>query len=576
MNKHDVAGILEEIGTLLELQGENPFRTKSYTNAARTIGNLDRDLAEVVKAGELGSIKGIGKTLVEKITTLVETGKLPFYEDLKAKTPPDLLRMLRIPGLGPKKVKTLYDELGIDTIDKLKAACENDEIAQRKGFGKKTQENILEGLEFLGQVGNRVRIDEAMAVAETILEGLRKCPQIQRMEVCGSLRRRRDTAKDIDILVSSDDPVPIMDAFVSLPCVINVTGHGETKSSVIVSLGEGTEKVIMNADLRIVEDKLFPFGLHYFTGSKDHNVAMRQRAIEQGLKLSEYGLVGEDKSIDAKDEADIFEALGLDYIPPELRENTGEIEAAEKKNLPKLLEYEDITGVFHNHTTYSDGKATLEEMALAAKKLGFKYLGIGDHSQSLTVANGLSPERVQKQQEEIDELNKKLSGITLFKGIECDILPDGSLDYDDDVLKTFDYVVASVHTHFNQTEEEMTKRIVRALENPYVTMLGHATGRLLLRRDGYKVNLETVLQTAAKHGKLIEINAQPARLDIDWVHCKRAKVLGVKLVINPDAHSPDELDLTRFGVFVARRGWLGKDDIFNTKSLAEIKKAWKK
>jgi DNA polymerase (family 10) len=572
MNKNDIAAILDEIGTLLEIQGQNSFRCNAYHNAARSLANLDRDLNEVIQAGELGSLPHIGETMREKITTLVQTGKLPYYEELKKKTPPGLLEMMRIPGLGPKKIKALYSDLGIDTIDKLKQACENGEVAELKGFGAKTQSKILEGIEFLGTVGNRVRLDQAMYLGQQVIDGLKKCPGIIRMEVCGSLRRRRETAKDIDILVSSDKPGPIMDAFVKLPVVVQVVARGETKSSIVVGDGAGSDRVVMNADLRVVADKNFPFAQHYFTGSKDHNIVMRQRAIDRGLKLNEYELAGDGKHITCKDEADLFRALGLDYIPPEIRENTGEIEAAAEHHLPKLIQVSDIQGVFHNHTTASDGKATLEEMAEAARKLGFHYLGIADHSQSLTIAGGLSPERVRQQHKEIDALNKSFHGFRVFKGIECDILADGSLDFDDDVLKTFDYVVASVHTHFNQTEEEMTARIVKALSNPYVTMLGHATGRLLLRRDGYKVNLEAVLQAAAKHGKMIEINAQPMRLDLDWVHCKRAKALGIPLVINPDAHSTHELALFAFGVYVAQRGWLEKKDVFNTRNLKEVTK----
>jgi DNA polymerase (family 10) len=330
----------------------------------------------------------------------------------------------------------------------------------------------------------------------------------------------------------------------------------------------------MNADLRVVTDKQFPFALHYFTGCKEHNVALRGLAQQRGLKLNEYELAGEKRSIPCLDEADLYKAMGMDYIPPELREHTGEIEAATRHELPELVEAEDIQGVFHCHTTYSDGGNTLEEMARAAKALGLKYLGIGDHSRSLTVANGLSPERVRQQQKEIDALNERLRGIKLFKGTECDILADGRLDFDDATLRSFDYVVASVHTHFNQPREEMTARVVRAVRHPAVTMLGHATGRLLLRRDGYAVDLEAVLQAAAECGTLIEINAHPQRLELDWVHCKRAKALGVKLVINPDAHSTGDLAYYRYGVDVARRGWLSKADVFNTRSAAEVAKAF--
>ncbi len=574
MEKAEVAAILEEIATLLELQGENPFRAGAYAKAGRAIAQIESNLADVVAAGKLDTIPGIGATLRDKITTLVTTGKLPFYDDLKAKVPPGMLQMLRLPGVGPKKVKLLHDELGIDSLDKLKAACDAGTVAKLKGFGAKTQTNILEGLAFLDQMGERVRIDQALDIAETLLARIKQLPGVQRVELCGSLRRRKETIKDIDLLVSAADAAPIMQAFVTMPEVQRVAGHGETKSSIVVAgFDQHNKKVILNADLRVVSDEQFPFALNYFTGSKEHNIRMRQQAIDLGLKLNEYELSSPDKKVRCKEEKDIYQALGLEYVPPELREDTGEIAAAETKSLPTLLEAEQIQGVFHNHTTWSDGSASLEEMALAAKKLGYKYLGIADHSQSLTVANGLTPARVKQQQDEMDALNAKLKGIHLFKGIECDILADGALDYEDNVLESFDYVVASVHSLFNQPIEEMTRRIIRALEHPRVTMLGHATGRLILRRDAYKVDLEAVLQAAARLGKMVEINANPHRLDLDWIHCKRAKALGVKLVINPDAHSPSDLAFTRFGVDVARRGWLEPGDVFNTQSLAQVRKA---
>jgi DNA polymerase (family 10) len=573
MDKHDVAAILDEIGTLLELQGENAFRCNAYHTAARVIANLTGNLKGMVDADQLRDIPGIGDTLREKITTLVNTEHLPFYDNLRQKTPPGLMQMLRLPGLGPKKIKALYDQLGIEDLDRLKTACEAGEVALLKGFGAKTQQKILEGIAFLGQVGNRVRLDQALAVADLLLAGLKGCKGIHRIEVCGSLRRRKETNADIDLLVSSDNPGPVMEAFVKLPAVMQVVAHGETKSSVVVADGTGAERVVLNADLRVVKDAQFPFALHYFTGSKDHNIAMRVRAQEYGLKLNEYELAGLKGSIPAKDEADIFRALDLDYIPPELREDTGELLAAAEHRLPDLLQEGDLKGTFHCHTTASDGKASLQEMAEAARMLGLKYLGIADHSQSLTIANGLTPWRVRQQQAEIDALNAKLKGIRLFKGTECDILPEGSLDFSDEVLKTFDYVVASVHSHFGLSEEEMTKRMVRAVSHPRVTMLGHATGRLLLRREGYKVDLEAVLKAAAAHGTMIEINAQPMRLDLDWVHCKRARELGIPLVINPDAHSTEEVALLPFGVHVARRGWLEKKDVFNTGTLAQVTKA---
>lgn len=573
LDKNEIAAILEEIGVLLELKGENRFRCLAYAKAARAISQLEESLADVIGEGRLRDIPNIGEVMADKITTLATTGQLPFYDDLKKGMSAGVIHLLRIPALGPKKVKTLYEELGIDSLDKLKAACEAGTIADLKGFGKKTQDKILEGLAFLDQQSDRVRIDQGIAVADAVLARLKALPGVKRIEVCGSVRRRKETVKDIDLLISSDDPEPIMQAFVSLPMVNKVLGQGPTKSSVIVQGYDANRRFFLQCDLRVVSDEQFPFALNYFTGSKEHNVALRQRAIQQDLKLNEYELAGPGKKVTARTENDIYEALGLQYVAPEMRESTGEIAAAEAKTLPTLVTYEDLHGVFHNHTNWSDGGATLEELALAAKAMGWQYLGIADHSKSLTIANGLTPERVRAQQKEMDELNARLKGIHLFKGIECDILGDGSLDYDDDVLATFDYVVASVHSLFNQTEAEMTARIVKAIRHPSVTMLGHATGRLILRRDGYKVTLDAVLKAAAETGTMIEINANPHRLDLDWLHCKRAKSLGVKIVINPDAHAPDELGLTRYGIDVARRGWLEKADVFNTLPLPQVKQA---
>jgi DNA polymerase (family 10) len=573
MDKEQVAAILAEIGTLLELQGENPFRCLAYHNASRAILQISGKLTDLVAAGKLQEIPGIGETLQEKIATLVTTGQLPFYDDLRAKIPSSLVQLLRLPGVGPKKVKALYDSLGIDDLEKLKAACDSGQVASLKGFGVKTQQKILEGIAFLGQTGQRFRLDQALAIAESLLSGLQECPHIIRMELCGSLRRRKETIQDIDILVSSNKPALVMDRFISLPGVNQIIGHGETKSSIIVDRGtHENRRLIMNADLRVVEDSQFPFALNYFTGSKEHNVTLRGRAQQYGLKLNEYELAAAKGPIHCQEEADIYRNLDLDYIPPELREQTGEIEAAALHQLPQLIQRGDLTGTFHCHTNWSDGRGTLEEMVEAAHQLGFEYLGIADHSQSLTVAQGLAPERVQQQQQEIDALNSRFQGIRIFKGTECDILPDGRLDFDDQLLASFDYVVASVHTHFNLSEEEMTKRMVKAISHARVTILGHATGRLLLRREGYKVDREAVLQAAAKHGTLIEINAHPQRLDIDWLWCKRAKQLGVKMVIDPDAHGPQEIAYVDFGIDVARRGWLERKDILNTLPVVAVAK----
>ncbi|VTR90753.1 histidinol phosphatase : DNA polymerase IV (Family X) OS=Singulisphaera acidiphila (strain ATCC BAA-1392 / DSM 18658 / VKM B-2454 / MOB10) GN=Sinac_2234 PE=4 SV=1: HHH_8: DNA_pol_B_thumb: PHP [Gemmata massiliana] len=572
MTKDDVADALDEIGTLLELKGENTFRTNAYHNAARLIQQLPGDLAQMVADGKLAEVRGIGEALALKITTLVTTGNLPYLEDLRASIPAGLVKMLRLPGLGPKKVKALHDLLNIDSIEKLKAACESGEVAKQKGFGAKTQTRILEGIAYIDQVGHRVRIDLALPLGQALLEQIRTFPGVIRAELCGSLRRRKETVADLDILVSSANAQPIMDAFVKIPEVIQVLGQGPTKSSVVAGLHVHGTKVTLQADLRVVEDTQYPFALHYFTGSKEHNIRMRQRAIDRGLSLNEYALANETRSVPCKDEADIFAALDLPYIQPELREDTGEIEAGELKKLPALVADSDIRGVFHNHTTYSDGTASLEEMALAAKKLGFEYFGVGDHSQSLTIARGLPSNVVRKQWAEIDRVNAKLDGVRILKGSEVDILEDGSLDYTDELLAGFEYVVASVHSHFGMTEAEMTARVCKALSHPAVTMLGHATGRLLLKREGYKINLDEVLKVAAKHGKMIEINAQPSRLDLDWKYVKQAKAMGIPIVINPDAHSTGELALYTFGVQVARRGWLTKDDVFNTRGLADVMK----
>ncbi|HEX4591216.1 MAG TPA: DNA polymerase/3'-5' exonuclease PolX, partial [Gemmataceae bacterium] len=529
----------------------------------------DGDLPALVAAGQLDSLRGIGETLREAIAALVTDGRLPLLDELRAKTPPGLMQMLRIPGLGPKKVKALHEH-GVSDLEALQKACENGTVAALKGFGAKTQEKILGGIAFLAQTGQRVRIDQATELAQSILAQLRKVPGVVRLEACGSLRRRRETVGDLDILCTSTDPAAAMKAFTTLPAVAQVLNQGETLSSVM--LGVGRRGAQVRGDLRVVTDEQFPYALHHFTGSQAHNVHLRSKWKEKGFKINEYGLTGPNGPVTCTTEADVFAALGLDYIPPELREDTGEIESAANHQLPRLVEVKDIRGIFHNHTTASDGGATLEEMVEAAQALGLQYLGIADHSQSLTVARGLTPDRVRQQHEAIDRLNDSLDGFRVFKGTECDILADGALDFDDRLLETFDYVVASVHSLFNQSREEMTARIVKAVRHPLVTMLGHATGRLLLQRDGYQVDLEAVLRAAAEAGTMVEINAQPKRLDIDWVHCKRAKALGVILVINPDAHSTDELELYTYGVDVARRGWLGPGDIFNSRTTAQVER----
>jgi len=576
MTKEDVAAALEEIGILLELKGEPSFRTLSYHSAARALLEYEGDFASLVAAGRVTEIHGIGEVMRNKIETLVKTGEIPQLTALRAEIPAGIIQMLRIPGLGPKKVKTLYDQLKIDSLDALRAACLDGRISQIKGFGGKTQEKILDGLRFLSEVGQRVRIDQGYPVGVILANRLSKVPGVTRAALCGSLRRRKDVTGNVNLLVGSSDPKSAVDAFVSLPEVMQLVERTDTIAAVLVGMAVEGQRVVVPADLRLVPDEVFPFALMHFTGSKEHNARLRERAAARGMTLSETGLTANGKALPCATEADIYAALELSFIPPELRENTGEIEAAERGELPRLIEPKDIRGVFHNHTTYSDGAATLEEMAIACKALGFEYFGVGDHSQSLRVARGLSIHAVQTQHREIDALNQRLSGIHIVKGIECDILEDGSLDYPDEVLTWFDYVVVSVHTLFGMPPEKMTARVCKALSHPATTILGHATGRLLLRREGYKLDLEEVFRVAAENDKMIEINAQPTRLDVDWIAVRRAKAMGIPIVINPDAHTTGELALYEYGVDVARRGWLEKDDVVNTRSLKEVMKEFER
>jgi DNA polymerase (family 10) len=570
MTKEEVAAALDEIGTLLELQGENPFRCNAYHQAARIIQQLPEDLQQLVASGKLAEVRGIGQTLREKISTLVSTGRLPYLEQLRASVPPGLVEMLRIPGLGPKKVRVLHEQLHINTLAELKAACQRGQVASLKGFGEKTQQKILQGIAFLDSQNQRVRLDQALAIAEELIEPLRRLPGVHDIAICGSIRRRKETIHDIDILVCAASAEQVMEAFVHLPQAEQVLAHGSSKSSIWVAGLVHGEKVRLQADLRVVTPEQYPYALLYFTGSKQHNIRLRQRALARGWTLNEYRMGTDTHAIPAHTEADIYAALDLQYIPPELREDTGEIEAAQRQELPTLVQDSDIRGVLHCHTTASDGSATLEQLAQAAQTMGWEYLGITDHSQSLTVARGLSPQAVRQQWADIDRLNARLHGLRLLKGTEVDILDDGSLDYPDELLQGFDFVIASVHTRFHMSREQMTARVCKALTHPAVTMLGHPTGRLLLRRDGYKIDLEAVIRTAAQHGKMIEINAQPLRLDLDWLHVKLARHLGVPLVINPDAHALGELSFYRYGVMVARRGWLEPCHVWNTRPLPEL------
>ena len=565
---------------LLELKGENPFKIRAYQTGARALETIEEDLARVVADGRLETIKGIGDALARKITELHTTGRLEYLEKLRAETAPGLVEMLQIPGLGARKVKTLHERLGVSSVADLERACTEGRVAGLDGFGDKSQEKILAGIRNRAAYARRHLWWEAAETAEPILRGLRALPQVKRAEHAGSLRRGLETVGDLDFLVAADEWAPVAEWFASRPEVQEVTARGETKVSVRLAGG-------LQADLRIVPPAQFVFALHHFTGSKEHNVQLRQRALARGLSLSEWGLepaTGEGTvKVKAaapkphgraiKTEADLFAALGLHEIPPELREGRGEIEAAEQGELPRLIELADLRGAFHNHTTASDGHNTLAEMAAAAQARGWEYLGIADHSKSSFQANGLDEARLHRQVAAIAELNRsRRFQPHLFAGVECDILPDGRLDFGEDVLRTLDYVVVSVHSALTQGEAEMTARIVRAIEHPCTTMLGHLTGRLLLRREGYAVDVAKVLDAAHANNVVIELNANPQRLDMDWRHWRRAAELGVMCVINPDAHEAGGLDNLRAGVNAARKGWLVRDQVLNTRRLAAVKK----
>ena len=574
MDKDKVAEILIEIGVLLELKGENPFKTRAYTNGARTIEGLNEPLATLVAEKRLGEIKGIGAALEQKITELVETGKLKYYDELKASIPPGLIEMLDISGLGPKKIQALHKQLGIDSIEKLEAACQAGQVAELDGFGEKTQVNILEGIERQRTYASKHLLSQALRAAEPLLENLREHPDVIRCSTAGSLRRFKEICGDIDLLASSKKPVDVIEYFASLPGILKVIVKGETKASVILEGG-------IQCDLRVVSDAEFPFALAYFTGSKEHNIVMRQRAIQRGLRLNEYGLFkSKEETRDPKllvpcqDEAEIFQKLDLVFVPPELREDHGEYSAAEKNDLPRLIEWTDLKGALHNHSNWSDGHNTLEEIADYMEELGLEYWAVTDHSRASFQANGLDAKRLREQMAEIKQLNAKLaargSDFRLLTGSEVDILKE-RLDCEDELLAELDVVVASLHVP-SSSEAENTKRILRAVENPFVHILGHMTGRLLLEREAYPVNVPAVIDACAATGTWIELNCNPHRFDLDWRHWPYAKSKGVKCVINPDAHRNEHAGFLRLGAGIARKGWLERTNVINALPLQLLRK----
>ena len=574
MDKAQIIGILKDIAVFLELKGENSFKIRAYQSGARALERLEENFDTIVQEGKIASLQGIGQALALKIETLYHEGHLPFYDNLKASIAPGLIEFLEIPGLGGKKVKHIHDALGIETIEALKEACESGVIEALDGFGAKSAEKILSGIANREAYGKRHLWWSVQGFVQDIVKGLEAQPLVKRASVAGSFRRRLETVGDLDFIVASDTPGPIMDWFTQIEGVKEITAKGETKSSVRFENG-------IQADLRIVSEQVFVFALHHFTGSKDHNVMMRQRALSMGYRLSEWGIFDKDSEenipIDAvKDietEADLFKFFGLEMIEPELREGLGEISVAENDALPKLIEKQEIRGVFHNHTTLSDGMNTLDEMVQQAELLGWSYLGFADHSKSSVQANGLNEERVLRMIKQIEVFNQSgSSSVTAFSGIECDILKDGTLDLEESVLERLDYVVASVHSSFSQSEEEMTQRVIRAIESPSVTMLGHPTGRLLLRREGYQINIPKVIDAAIANRVIIEINANPQRLDMDWRFWKQAVQRGLMCSINPDAHSIKNLSYYEAGVNIARKGWIEADRLLNTRDTDGIKR----
>jgi len=567
-----IADAFDLIGDILDFQGANPFRVRAYRNSARTIRDYGEPLAAMVETQKekLTQIEGIGDDLAATIVTLVSTGSLPMLEDLKKQVPESVLALLRIPGLGPKKAAALNKELGITTLEQLKAACEAGKVRVLKGFGEKTEQIILQGMSIAAQANQRLYWAEADQIVQALREHLQSCKSIKQLEFTGSYRRGKETVGDLDILAVAAEPTEAMDCLASFPETTQVIARGDTKMSIRAAGG-------LQIDLRVVPAESFGAALQYFTGSKEHNVILRGRAKDQGLKINEYGVFrvkGEKETrIAGATEEDVYATLKLPVFPPELREGRREFDWAEKDELPNLITIDDIRGDLHMHTTASDGSASIEEMIAAAKARGLSYIAITDHSQRVSMARGLDPKRVLAQWKEIDKLREHLSkGFTLLKGIECDILEKGGMDLPDDVLAQGDWIIASVHYGQKQPRAQITERILGALENPHVCVVAHPTGRLINRRDAYEVDLDAVMTAAKKHGKLLELNSNPARLDLNDVYCAAAKQHGIPIVINTDAHSPDGLDVLRYGILQARRAGLIKADVANTRPWSQMKK----
>ena len=561
MKNKEISAIFNEIADILELKGENRYRIAAYRRGARSIEGLSESIEQLAADGSLVSIPGIGKDLESKILEYLEQGKVTYLEELRNETPPVLLEMLKVPGIGPKMAILLYKELGVTSLAQLKKAAREHRIQGLPKIKAKMEENILKGIEFLEKSRGRTPIGIAYPLALELLEALRTLPHVERTSYAGSLRRWRETVGDLDILTTSKRPQEVIDFFVKMDNVERVLAGGKTKASVVTSEN-------IQIDLRVVESESFGSALNYFTGSKEHNIRLREIAIKKGLKLNEYGVFKKtkqgEKRIAGKSEEDVYKSLGLPFIPPEIREDSGEIEAAIEGSLPELVTIDMIKGDLHGHTKYSDGHATLEELAQLAKKRGYRYLLISDHSQSLHIANGLSRDRLLKQIEEIDKLNARMKGFRLLKGSEVDILPDGSLDFDDGLLAMLDVVIIAVHSKFKMGLDKMTERVTTAMLNPHANILAHPTGRVVGIRDAYEIDMDEVIRIAAETGTAIEINCHPLRLDLDSLNARKAKTAGVMISLGTDTHNPTELDNMIYGIGTARRGWLEPGNVLNT------------
>lgn len=566
----DVSDIFNKVADLLEIEGANPFRVRAYRNAARAVSSLPRTVSDMIESEEdLTELPGIGEDLAGKIKEVVETGSLAQLQQLESKTPPELSQLMKVAGLGPKRVKAIYENLGVADLKSLKAAAEKGKVRALEGFGKKTEQSILEELEDVEDREARIKLMEAEQRAEPLVAYLRKTKGIKAITVAGSYRRRKETVGDLDILVTCENGAHVMDRFVDYEDVKKVVSKGTTRSTIVLRSG-------LHVDLRVLRQVSYGAALHYFTGSKAHNIAVRKLGVKKKLKINEYGVFKGKKRTAGKTEKQVFEAVDLPYIDPELRENWGELEAAQKGSLPQLVGLDDIRGDLHAHTKETDGHASLKEMADAAKAHGYDYLAVTDHSKKVTMARGLDAKRLAEQIKEIDRLNGKIKDIVILKGIEVDILEDGSLDLADDILKELDLTVCSVHYHRKLSRKKMTERVIRAMDNPYFNILAHPTGRLINERNPYEIDLERIMEAAKERGCFLEVNAHPDRLDLTDRHCKMAKDMGLKLAVSTDAHSVADLDFIRYGLDQSRRGWLEADDVINTRSLRELRKILKR